>query len=160
VVYGFSRDPENEGEFFMALIKNNLSKNRGGMKYKIAETKVTLTKGTALAPHAEWIGQHESSANDLLDKERELRKGGGTSGLLAEASKLELAKKFILENIRKGDNIQFKLISLAEADGISRATMFRAAKELKLTSRDTKPKRWYLPDDGKPERTIPDEEVL
>jgi len=160
VVYGFSRDPENEGEFFMALIKNNLSKKRGGMKYKIAETKVTLTKGTAFAPHADWIGQHESSANDLLDKERELRKGGGMSGVLAEASKLELAKKFILENVRRGDNIQFKLINLAAEDGISRATMFRAAKDLNLKSSDNKPKRWHLPYDGKPECTIPDDEVL
>ena len=54
-----------------------------------------------------------------------------------------------------------KLIQLGEeTEGISRATMFRAAKEMKLTSSANKPKRWFLPYKEEPETKMLDTEVM
>lgn len=160
-VWGFSRDPETENEFYMALLKSNVSKKRGGMKYKIAERKVRLTSGKEVfAPCAEWLGEHESSANDLLDKERNLRKNGGKDGLLAEASQRELAKKFLLDNLRRDTNKIGELLDLAVEGGISKSTFWRAASDLKLESTNLKPKRFLLPAEDKPEPIMVDQEQL
>lgn len=171
-VWGFSRDPEVENEFYMALLKSNVSKKRGGMKYKISERKVRLTSGKEVfAPCAEWLGEHDSSANDLLDKERQLRKEGGKDGLSANAVQKELAKKFLLDNLRKGSNKIGELLDLAIEGGISKATFWRAATELNLESTTIKPKRFLLPNESKlelpmshveqqPETPMPDVEQL
>ena len=164
-VWGFSRDPEIDNEFYMALLKNNLTKKRGGMKYRISEKKIKLTSGKEVfAPHIEWIGEHEHSANDLLDRERAIRKGGGSDEMLKEASQKELAKKFLTENIKSGKETRiFRLIEMCEEQKIaSRATVWRAAKDLKLESTNVKPKRWYFKSDAGPksEPTMPDVEQL
>jgi putative DNA primase/helicase len=160
-VWGFSRDPEVENEFYMALLKSNVSKKRGGMKYKISERKVRLTNGKEVfAPCAEWLGEHESSANDLLDKERQLRKEGGKDGLSANAGQKELARKFLLDNLRRGSNKIGELLDLAMEGGISKATFWRAARELNLESTTIKPKRFLLPNESKPESPMQDVEEL
>lgn len=160
-VWGFSRDPESDNEFYMALLKNNLTKKRGGMKYRISEKKIKLTSGVeVLAPYVEWTGEHDHSANDLMDKERKLRKEGGKDGSAAEASQRELAKKFLLDNLRRGTDKIGELLDLAVEGGISKATFWRAAKELNLQSTAIKPKRFLLPLDSKVESPMQDVDEL
>ncbi len=86
------------------------------------------------------------------------QKANGGSGV---DGKLGLAMAFLTTNLQAGNDLQYKLIQLGEeTEGISRATMFRAAKEMKLTSSASRPKRWFLPFREEPETRMPDCEVM
>jgi len=93
----------------------------------------------------------------VMDKQRE-KKANGDRG---NDGKLGLAKAFLAENLRAGNDRQSGLIDQAEEkEGISRATMFRAAKEMGLTSSATRPKRWFLPQTKTDDPQMPDSVVL
>jgi len=117
--WGFSRDPEDKVEFYMSLVKNNLSKRRTGMKYAINEKSVD----GILAPYTEWKGETEHSANDLLDAERD------TSGRQGN-KKITLARIFIPAALSKGPRLAREMYGEAEAQGISEDALKRAVREL------------------------------
>ena len=92
--WGFSRDPDNKEEFFMSLVKNNLSKRRTGMKYKIAEK----TLNGITAPYTDWGAETDETANDLLDAERD------TSGR-KDNKQITLAREFLPVALSKGPRL-------------------------------------------------------
>jgi putative DNA primase/helicase len=120
--WGFSRDPDNKDEFFMSLVKNNLSKRRTGMKYKIAEKDVN----GIIAPHTVWGEETEATANELLDAERD------TSGR-KDNKQITLARAFLPFALKgKGARPCTELYREAEAEGISVATLKRAKSEFPI----------------------------
>jgi putative DNA primase/helicase len=117
--WGFSRDPDNKEEFFMSLVKNNLSKRRTGMKYKIAEKTVN----GITAPYTDWGAETDETANDLLDAERD------TSGR-KDNKKIMLAREFLPVALSKGPRLARELYKEARAQGISEVTLKRAKYDL------------------------------
>jgi RecA-family ATPase len=89
--FGFSRDPDNQNEFYMALVKGNLSKKRTGLKYTIGEKTV----GGISAPHIVWGEEHENTADDLLNAERD-------TGGRKDKKQIELAKDFLQQALASG----------------------------------------------------------
>ncbi|MBZ5698678.1 MAG: AAA family ATPase [Acidobacteriia bacterium] len=117
--WGFSRDPDNQNEFYMSLVKNNLSKRRTGMKYTIGEKTV----GDIPAPHIVWGEETDATADDLLNAERD------TSGR-AQNKQITLAREFLPQALAKGPRLAQELYDEAERAGISSDTLKRAKREL------------------------------
>lgn len=156
--WGFSRDPENKELNHMSLIKNNLTKERDGLDYKLVTIDVEV--GGEMVGHAaiQWIGKNKMTADEQMDHAKELKRQGKRGDL----------KKWLKEQIEKGNDKIGELIDLAEDNDIgSRATLYRAASELGLKTTSSKPKRWYfaqplaeLPDQPSQKSLIPDDGVL
>ena len=156
----FSRDPDSEDkhDHVMTNVKVNYTDEWNGLKFRtVGATAVTGDNRELETVRLDWLEATEMSADDVMDKQREKKANGGSGA----DGKLGLAKAFLTTNLQAGNDIQFKLIQQGEEkEGISRATMFRAAKDLGLTSSATKPKRWFLPYREEPENRMPDNEVL
>jgi len=123
--WGFSRDLEDDELCHMARIKNNLSKDRTGLDYKIASKEVELKGRMVEHPCIEWLGINEATADDLIAKERESRRQG------AQDRKLEAARAFL--RMKFAQSFQHKCTALyeeAEAEDISNRTLKRARTEL------------------------------
>jgi putative DNA primase/helicase len=156
----FSRDPDSDDkhDHVMTNVKVNYTDEWNGLKFRtVGATVVTEDKRELETVRLDWLEATEMSADDVMDKQREKKANGGVAD-----SKLGLAMAFLTVNLQAGNDVQYKLIEQAEEkEGISRATMFRAAKEMGLTSSANKPKRWFLPYKiEEPENRMPDSEVL
>jgi putative DNA primase/helicase len=116
--YSCSRDPENEDEFYFTLVKNNLTKKRSGMKYKIAEKTV----GIISAPYVEWAGETEKNANDVMALAKEARD--------EKRHGVDKARLFIPFALQNGPRPARELYKEAEAEGISSDQMRRAKDQL------------------------------
>ena len=71
-----------------------------------------------------WIGNYEITADEVL------------GGMVPKASKLEIAKQFLME--RSGANVMIlstEIIELAAQEGISKRTLEAAKKELKIKAK-------------------------
>jgi hypothetical protein len=156
----FSRDPDSEDkhDHVMTNVKVNYTDEWNGLKFRTVGTVATTGDGRALGTvRLDWQGATEMSADDVMDKQREKKANGGGGS----DTKIMLAKAFLTTNLQAGNDVQYKLIEQAEEkEGISRATIFRAAKEMGLTSSASKPKRWFLPYKEEPEIKMPDIEVM
>lgn len=130
--WGFSRDPGNKEEFYMARVKNNLSKKLGGMKYKISETNI----GDIVAPHVEWLGEVDETANEVMDKEREAATGR------RENRKIDMARLFLKSALAQGPRKQSEIESEAENEGVNIWTLRNAKRELEVVS-DKRGRDWW-----------------
>lgn len=119
--FGFSRDPENRNEYFMSLVAGSLSKKETGLKYTIGEKVVDGFK----APFIVWGEEHDNTADDLLNAERD--KGPGKDG----AKLIGLAKDFLPVALKDGPRRAPELITEAEALGISVGALYRAKEQCK-----------------------------
>jgi hypothetical protein len=156
----FSRDPDSDDkhDHVMTNVKVNYTDEWNGLKFRtVGATAITEDKRELETVRLDWLEATEMSADDVMDKQREKKANGGSGA----DGKLGLAIAFLTSNLQAGNDVQYKLIQLGEeTEGISRATMFRAAKEMKLTSSATKPKRWFLPYKEEPETKMLDSEVM
>lgn len=130
-IYGCSRDPENEDECYFTLVKGNLTKNRGGMKYRMAEKPID---GSITAPYVEWAGTTEHDANAVMAIEKEAR--------FSKKAGVDKARLFLPMALEKGPRPARELYSEAEAEGISNDQMKRAKAELKVRV-ERKKDGWY-----------------
>jgi len=130
--WGFSRDPDNKQEFYMARVKNNLSKKLGGMKYKISETTV----GDIVAPYVEWLAEVDETANEIMDKEREAATGR------RENRKIDMARLFLKNALAQGPRKQREIQTEAESEGITFWTLRNAKSELDVVS-DKRGRDWW-----------------
>ena len=117
---GFSRDPDDRNQYFMSMVKGNLSKKQTGIKYTIGEQTVDGIS----APHIVWGEEHDNTADDLLNAER------GNSNPGADAKKLiTLAKDFLPVALKDGPRRAPELITEAEALGVSVGALYRAKEQ-------------------------------
>ena len=156
----FSRDPDSDDkhDHVMTNVKVNYTDEWNGLKFRTVGTVATTADGRELKTvRLDWQGATEMSADDVMDKQREKKANGGGGS----DTKIMLAKAFLTTNLQAGNDVQYKLIEQAEEkEGTSRATIFRAAKEMGLTSSASKPKRWFLTYKEEPEIKMPDIEVM
>lgn len=148
--WGFSRDPDNKEEFYMARVKGNLSKKLGGMKYRVIEKTVN---GIA-APCIDWLNETEETANEILDKERDTR---GRK----EEKQITLARAFLPVALENGPRAARELYKEAEAEGISVDQLKRAKYELDVRSaKKSDGWYWFIPGRPEPSLSLGDEEAL
>ena len=133
--YSCSRDPENEGEFYFALVKGNLTKKRDGMKFTIAEK----TMGDILAPYVLWGDVTDKDANAVMALVKESRDG--------KKQQIDKARLFLPMALEKGPRLARELFTEAAKDGISEQQLKRAKYELGNVKSDKRKDGWiwYLP---------------
>lgn len=148
--YSCSRDPENEGEFYFALVKGNLTKKRDGMKFTIAEKLM----GDILAPYVEWGDVTDKDANAVMALVKESRDG--------KNQQIDKARLFLPMALEKGPRLARELFNEAKAEGISEQQLKRAKYELKdiQTSKRKDGWIWYLPGKAQEKTFLVDEVEL
>jgi hypothetical protein len=122
--WGFSKNPDNQDEHFMSLVKSNLGKKRGGMKYQIVDAEVALPSGKATnAGKVEWLGETEEDADEVLAAERD------RSGERRMNTKAEKAKAWLYERLKAGSVESKALWEEGEAFGFNVKMLYRAKEE-------------------------------
>jgi hypothetical protein len=116
---GFSRDPDNRNEYFMSMVKGNLSKKQSGIRYTIGEKMVDGLK----APFIMWGEEHDSTADELLNQERD-------TGSRKDNKQITAAREYLPSALAKGARLAKELYAEAEKLGISVDTMKRAKNEI------------------------------
>jgi hypothetical protein len=129
--WGFSRDPDNQNEFYMSLVKNNLSKRRTGMKYTIGEKTV----GDIPAPHIVWGEETDATADDLLNAERD-------TGGRKDKKQIDLARVFLPQAMASGPRKAREVYAEAEKVGISSATLKKVKYEMGIKSVEQSDRGW------------------
>jgi putative DNA primase/helicase len=156
--WDFSADPDNEGEYFMSLVKNNNSTKKSGMKYKLVSEMVRMPDGSEQSVgRVEWIGECTERADDILKKAREKSKVGGD----LKQMQCNLLIKTQLE--KTGRCYAADVYALGEKEGLSTSTLWRAAKALglKTDGKDGKRSVWIDPEFRHPceRQMVAEEEV-
>jgi putative DNA primase/helicase len=142
--WGFSRDSENKDEFYMALVKSNLSKKRTGLKYKITGVDIDLPDGTKTeVPRTEWLGEHEMTANEVMDVEKENAKNGTSN------PKMVMATLLIKHELRDGPKLAADMYKKRDAEGIDERTFKKAYYEVGVAAYNQGGKWWWqIPQPG------------
>jgi putative DNA primase/helicase len=123
-VWGFCKDKEKKGEFYMSLVKGNLSRKRSGMKYMIEDAFVEIDGEKEILPKTAWIGESEESADEVMQKNRDAEGAGKDDKKSGKATAL------IQGELEKAPRLAREMYELGEKEGIGEKTMKRAVKEL------------------------------
>ena len=127
-------DPKNNDLRVMAHMKHNLSKRGKSVSFEVVEIEETELAWV------EWRGTVDYTADDLLKVSDKQPPGAPPVAIAA-------AIEFLQTTLKNGPMLQRNLMAQAEARCISRSTLRRAQKELRI-----KPKRkngqwwWALPE--------------
>jgi len=146
-----SKDPKNKPDGrLMANIKSSLSRDNGGMRFKVASKNVTAWDGTVLEDigYIEWGEKHTMSADDVIVEEAAAKREG------AEETKLGQAVAIFEETLKGGRRLQRDVHKLLDEAGISDATKRRAKSKLGVVSSKSAPWYWWLAgNETSPEKT-------
>jgi len=145
--WAFSRDSENKEEFYMSIVKGNLSKKRSGMKYKIVDAEVQLANGKKVTvPRTEWAGETDLTADEVMAVDRDKVKQG------PENTKQTMASLMVKTELESGPKLARVMYKKGEDEGISERTMKRACYSLNVIVTQTKDGYfWQLPKPGQKE---------
>jgi hypothetical protein len=128
VAWGFSPDPENRELKHMSLIKNNISKQRSGLDYKIVTVEVEVEGEMVGHAAVDWQGVNEMNADDQMDHAKEVRSQKREDRLIDKAMEF-LRRKFAEKSEWKVGG-EGGLYKLAEAEGLSDKSVKRARERL------------------------------
>lgn len=127
----------SERRRIVARIKNNLSKARVGITFKIESVNVTLdTGGTADVPRVTWTGSTKLTADEVLSL--------GDPARRKAASEIDTAREFLKAALAAGPRAQKEIEASASDAGISERTLKRARKELGVESHKDGLGPWLL----------------
>jgi hypothetical protein len=121
-VWGFAKDKEKKGEFFMSLVKGNLARKRDGMKYQIIDAFVLIDGKNEILPRIEWLGESEESADEVMAKNKNVGEG--------KDKKHGVAVALIESALKVAPRLARDMYALGEKQGLSDMTMKRAYREL------------------------------
>jgi hypothetical protein len=107
----------------MSRVKGNVSKKRTGMKYTISEKVLDKDIVPAIII---WGDEHENSANDLLDAERDKSK----SSVAGSKKQIDKATEFLKGSLSNGSKAATEIFDEAASLGISDAAVYRAENSL------------------------------
>jgi putative DNA primase/helicase len=126
-VYAVLDDPEDKNSKLFVKAKNNLAPDKKALRYGIGVRTVgrdARLKKDINAPFVVWGSQHvDITANDAMQAA-----SGGTAYAKREA------KEFLLERLNGGRSKADDLFEEAEQNGIAKATLRRAKKDLGVIS--------------------------
>jgi hypothetical protein len=138
-VWGFARDKEKNGEYFMSLVKGNLARKRTGMKYQIIDATVVIDGKNEILPRTDWLGESEESADEVLQKNRDADGSGNK-----DKKKIEVAKALVMVQLETGSKLLRDVYRIGEEQGISAKTIQRANRELGIFVRKQPSGPWWL----------------
>jgi hypothetical protein len=121
--WGVAFDPEDKELRRFSLIKSNLSKKRTGMKFRLADRTANIQGKDIVLPFVEWTGETEEDADDVMAMQRE-QAGAGSN------AKVPKARAWLLERLKAGPVESETLLDEGRSLNYSRATLWRARKEL------------------------------
>jgi hypothetical protein len=149
-VWDFSRDPDNKEERHMSLVKLNIGKEPGGMKYSVTTKQMGDISGACV----EWGEQTTESADDLIARRRDKAKEG-VGGDKKRAKAMDL----ILDMVPCWARDAYKK---AEEEGISNDTMKRAYPSLGIKPMQLSGGWWWqLPGQSDSDAAkLPDQDVM
>ena len=128
----FARHPEMRDVTVMAQLKTNIAPKTDSYQFSIVPVP-----NTQMA-RVKWLGRSTLMADDLV--------AGASTHAVSERSR---ATDFLRELLEDGPKIQPVILNKAKKLGISKRTLDRAKKDLKIESRkDTKSWKWSLPKNG------------
>jgi len=161
--WAVGRDPEDKHQRYMALIKGNVLKKEGGIKFTIGN-KVVDAKNGIEAGYVVWGEEMDEDANDMLSATRNKANGKPEES----DSKLEAAKTLLLRELKDdGWRLLSDIHRIREKEGIGETTLKRARYALGVIYTKTKPCKIALagtepePDPtGESGANIPDHDVL
>lgn len=119
-VWLFAKNPDTEGEYLMLLGKGNLTRKRGGLKYRIG-SKELATLGEQ--PFIAWQGEADGDADTVLAMERD-----------PDQKRRAKAERFLTEYLAAGPARSDDIQADAKNLHISRNALFEAKKELRITA--------------------------
>jgi AAA domain len=108
-----ARDPENEKQVILAVVKNNLAQPTCSLKYRIVSDDEDRSR-------IEWLGPSGLSANQLIAASRDSE----------ERDAVHEAKDFLTSALASKPVTKTELVRSALAEKTSQRTLERAAKEL------------------------------
>lgn len=124
VAWQFARDPDNDDKVLMLTAKNNLSQKKSGLSYSVVDSRCV------------WDADDVPMSADDIDTESQTPR--------------DEAKRWLAELLASGDVPAETVLKKARADGVAERTLYRAKKELGVTSgRAGEQWTWRLP--GTPE---------
>jgi putative DNA primase/helicase len=130
-VYVVVDDPEDKNSKLFVKAKNNLAPDKNALRYGFGVKTVghdSRLKADIEAPHIVWHPQYvEVTANEAMQ---------ATTGQAGYAKRE--ARDFLLERLEAGPVKADEIFEEAEQNGISKKTLYRAKKELKIKSRKDK----------------------
>lgn len=138
-VWGFARDREKKGEYFMSLVKGNLARKRTGMKYQIIDATVVIDGKNEILPRTDWLGESEESADEVLQKNRDADGSGNK-----DKKKIEVAKALVMAQLETGPKLLRDVYRIGEEQGISDKTIQRANRDLGIFVRKQPGGPWWL----------------
>jgi putative DNA primase/helicase len=149
-VWDFSRDPDNKEERHMSLVKLNIGKEPGGMKYSVTTKQMGDISGACV----EWGEQTTESADDLIARRRDKAKEG-----VGGDKKRDKAMDLILDMVPCWARDAYKK---AEEEGISGDTMKRAYRSLGIKPMQLSGGWWWqLPGQSDSDAAkLPDQDVM
>ncbi|MGD0908547.1 MAG: AAA family ATPase [Candidatus Acidiferrales bacterium] len=131
-VWGFCKDKEKKGEFFMSLVKGNLSRKRSGMKYQIIDATVVIDGENEILPKTDWIGEAEESMDEVMQKNKDAE---GESGKDKKIDMIKLLLQRVLDEAAGNAILLRDFYSLCEKQGLGevekiKKTVQRAIKDI------------------------------
>jgi RecA-family ATPase len=131
-----SKDPANKERCLMVPNKGNWCALKEGLAYKVLSTELVSPQGEAISTsRIVWDGETSLGANDVLAATVEL----------ADATDLDDAANFLRNALKSGPRYSGEVFEEATAQGLSKATIFRAAKMIDIIKHpegDGKAQRW------------------
>ena len=112
------------GEGFLIRSKSNISSTDGGIKFEIELDE--LENGIKVSKII-WRDMIHGEANEVLYQVENFKRDQKNSGVV-----LEDVKNFLRNLLHDGPMLAVKVQELAELEGFSRITIFRASKELQI----------------------------
>jgi putative DNA primase/helicase len=141
-VYGIIDDAEHERKLFVRAKNNIAAKSNKTLAFRFTAREVGVdpkSNKPILAPYIVWDPQYvDVSANEAMQAAADSRSPGAK----------DRAKKFLLKMLADGSALRDEIDEAAEANGISRRTLFRAKDDLKIEAKkdgEGGKWRWHMP---------------
>jgi putative DNA primase/helicase len=122
-------DPDKRGERLMSHVKGNYTENERGMRFRLNSVELDICGERRPMSVVEWLGETEETEDEVLDRSRNKNREQ------KETDKMIAAKLFLrtqLENGERKSSGDDGLIEVAKAEGITKATLWRAKEALGL----------------------------
>jgi AAA domain/CHC2 zinc finger len=141
--YMFGRDPKDPEQYLMGVTKNNLSKVKTSLVYKLEEHLIMLPDDPEPygLPKVVWTGEDNRTADEIIAESQ------NTFELKSDA-----AASFLQEQLSDGPKLARDLYAKAEKQGFKDTTLKNAKAKLKVrTRKQGSAWIWSLPTTGKKE---------
>ena len=139
--YLVGQDPDDDGRRLFLPLKNNLGNDKTGLAFRIEESMIEASDGQIATSRAVWSAEEVTTqAADLLRPVSSVNP--------AQRGALEEAQEFLCAFLADGPALAKHIREEAEAAGISKATLRRASKALRVEHHKagmTRGWSWSLP---------------